>query len=101
MRRGSILLALGICLIVAGAAQLWYYTSTTYPTEQTQVEKNCMSSTPPAPCVSLSPASDQGPYVLGGIVAAIGVILSLIGALRVALATLHPPPRGRHAELKV
>ena len=85
----------GAVLIVAGVAQSWYYATVTYPTQKSQVEQNCLSYSPSASCVTLSPAPDQGPYVLGEFIAASGAILAILGGVRFAFATLRPAPRRR------
>jgi hypothetical protein len=95
MRRGSLLLILGALLVVVGATESWYYATNTYPAQESQAEKNCLSFGPPAPCISLSPATDQGPYVLGELAAAVGAILVFFGGLRFILAPLRPPPNPR------
>jgi len=95
MRPGTLLVTLGVALILGGVAQAWYFATTTYPAEESQVEQNCLSHLAPAPCVSLSPASDQGPYVLGEFLVAVGVILAVFGGLRFAWATRYPTPPPR------
>jgi len=95
MRPGTLLLALGIALILGGVAQAWYFATTTYPAEEAQLEQNCLSQRVPAPCASLAPASDQGPYVLGEFLVAVGVIVTVFGGLRVAWATRYSTPHPR------
>jgi hypothetical protein len=95
MRRGSLLLIVGVALIVLGVSSAWYYATVTYPAWATQFENGCASQRVPAPCASLAPASDQSPYVLGEFVTAIGAITAFAGGVRFALATVRPAPRLR------
>lgn len=92
MRRGSLALVLGVLLLLTGVTESWYYAADIYPPQQRQAEMSCLSTSPPSPCATLAPAQDQGPFVLGEIIAAIGVVLVALGGLRF-LASAWPPTR--------
>jgi len=93
MRRGSLPLILGVALLLVGAGLAWYYATTVYPAQKSQFENGCSANR--VPCALFAPASDQGPYLLGEFLVALGAILAFFGGVRVALGTLRhgPPPR--------
>jgi predicted ribosomally synthesized peptide with SipW-like signal peptide len=96
MRPGSLLIVAGVALILAGVTLAWYSATVTYPGEESQNEQ-CRSNNPPIPCPAPpSPASDQGLYVLGEFLVAVGMILSLLGGVRFAIgrggSVRGPPP---------
>ena len=80
MRFHLILILAGISLMAIGIGWAWYYASEVYPAEAADAEKYCLQHNPPAPCVSLAPASEQGSFVLGESVAGFGLVLILAGA---------------------
>lgn len=100
MRRGSLLILVGIALVVLGVAQSWYYVTYTYPAQEDQLEKNCLSYHLPAQCVSLAPAEDQSPFGLGVFISVIGTLLALFGGVRFGRVTVlahqqvHGPTKG-------
>jgi hypothetical protein len=97
MRPASLLIVVGVALILAGVAVAWYSATVSYPAEESQNEE-CRSNNPPIPCPAPpSPASDQGQYVLGELLVAVGMILALLVGVRFAIArrglVRGPPPR--------
>ncbi|MCI4320555.1 MAG: hypothetical protein L3K23_10590 [Thermoplasmata archaeon] len=91
MRAAWILLFIGLVLLIVGSVYAQYYASSVYPSERSKSIQSCERYNVSAGCVTLSPASDQGPFVLGEFAAGIGVVLLFLALV----AFIWPRSRAR------
>jgi hypothetical protein len=81
MRFDRVLTLLGVGFLVGGLCWSSYYLWTVYPAEEDKVLRNCETPTRVTGCATLSPAPDQPFFIVGEIVAGVGLVVLLSGTI--------------------